>query len=74
MATTHDGSYHALASFCHFLPAKAVCVITRVNNHQKSHHAEISSFPVKPCPAAGRSRRPPGAGKNRCCHHHRCAT
>lgn len=34
-----------------------------VNHYQKSHHAEIPSFIIKPCPGAGRSFCTPSRGE-----------
>lgn len=43
---------------------QAVCVTTRVNHYQKSHHAEIPSFIPEPCSDVGRTFCPAGCGEN----------
>jgi D-alanyl-D-alanine carboxypeptidase len=64
VATCGRGGYYAKpASVIHF-QTDAVCVITCMNNHQKSHHAEIPSFFIKPRAYVCRARRTAGAGKN----------
>ncbi|ECC8732525.1 hypothetical protein DUQ00_08635 [Salmonella bongori] len=65
MAASLACRYDATASLSKTF-AQAVCVTTRVNHYQKSHHAEIPSFIPEPCSDVGRSFCPTSRGENGC--------